>query len=540
MNKKKMICLLMAATLAVGTMAGCGSNAEGTEEKADSTATASSGETAEAKEITLPLTDEPVTLKVWLPAVSIVLTTWGDYNSVPFFQEMEKRTGVHLEFETPVEGEETTAFNLMISSGELPDIICWPNYYSDGYDAAIDDGYYLDLTPYLNTYLSNYNALRQTDERWMMDSTTDGGKVATVMGLMTEPQGAWGGLQIRQDWLDDLGLETPVTYDDLENVLTAFKEQKGAYAPLALCSKGNYYYGEMSGGFGVTDDFMNVDGTVKCGFIQDEWRDYLKLMNDWYEKGLIDPDFMTNSSWMVDTELVTSGASGVWWSMYTMPATYEASDSSMKVKALASPKLNADDTVHFRMADSYDNRGIAISADCEHKEIAMQWIDYLFTKEGAALANYGPEGLTFEYDDNGDVKLTDFTLNNEDGMSPGSVITAYGLIPDKIPSHYDWTRELLYTPEEEVESYSIWADDSHLDDWVMPAYMSMTQEESKEYASLYTDIQTYYREASCQFITGVLDIDGTDWDAYLNVIDGMGIDRCVELKQAALDRYLER
>ena len=70
--------------------------------------------------------------------------------------------------------------------------------------------------------------------------------------------------------------------------------------------------------------------------------------------------------------------------------------------------------------------------------------------------------------------------------------------------------------------------------------MSMTQEESKEYASLYTDIQTYYREASCQFITGVLDIDGTDWDDYLNVIDGMGIDRCVELKQAALDRYLER
>ena len=41
-------------------------------------------------------------------------------------------------------------------------------------------------------------------------------------------------------------------------------------------------------------------------------------------------------------------------------------------------------------------------------------------------------------------------------------------------------------------------------------------------------------------ITGVLDIDSDDWDNYVEVIKGMEIDRCVEIEQAALDRYLVR
>lgn len=68
----------------------------------------------------------------------------------------------------------------------------------------------------------------------------------------------------------------------------------------------------------------------------------------------------------------------------------------------------------------------------------------------------------------------------------------------------------------------------------------MTSEENVEYASMFTDIQTYYQEASCQFITGVLDIESADWDNYLQVMHDMGLARCTEIRQAALDRYLAR
>lgn len=554
MKKKKIVALLMTASVFATLLSGCGSSdTTATEGKAE-TETGTTAETTSAEtesgttaagEIQMPLTEEPVTLTVWMPVDSNFMTAYSDYNEGLFFQKMEELTGVHLEFETPVVGEEQTAFNLMIASGELPDIICYPNYYSDGLDAAIDDGYYLDLTPYLDTYLANYDAARNTSEVWQKDTVTDTGRTAALYTLLdrTKTEGggaAWGGLQIRQDWLDDLGLEVPTTYAELEEVLTAFKEEKGAYAPLALCSKGNYYYGEMSAGFGVTDDFMNVDGTVAAGFITDEWREYLRLMNDWYEKGLIDPDFMTNSRWMVDTELVTTGASGVWWSMYTMPSAYEATDENMVVAALPSPKMNEDDILHFRLPDSQDSYGVAISANCEHVEIALQWLDYLYTEEGARLANYGVEGDTYTVDADGEIDYTDKILHNPDGLTVTQALMANTLVPDKIPYLRDAARESKVMPEKDQQFIKIWSAEDHLDDWVMPSKLTMTSDESTELASMYTDIQTYYKEASCQFITGVLDIDSDDWNNYVEVIKGMGIDRCVEIEQAALDRYLVR
>jgi putative aldouronate transport system substrate-binding protein len=64
----------------------------------------------------------------------------------------------------------------------------------------------------------------------------------------------------------------------------------------------------------------------------------------------------------------------------------------------------------------------------------------------------------------------------------------------------------------------------------MPAAMSLSSEENREYASLYTDISTYASERLTQFITGVANID-TEWDAYVAQIKAMGIDRCVEIQQ---------
>ena len=67
------------------------------------------------------------------------------------------------------------------------------------------------------------------------DALTDSGWLAGMpqLSMQTEATQAFGPL-IRQDWLDELGLETPETYDELHDVLTAFKDQKGADAALAL------------------------------------------------------------------------------------------------------------------------------------------------------------------------------------------------------------------------------------------------------------------------------------------------------------------
>ena len=114
----------------------------------------------------------------------------------------------------------------------------------------------------------------------------------------------------------------------------------------------------------------------------------------------------------------------------------------------------------------------------------------------------------------------------------------YTLVPDNLSCAYDWTRELSIVPQKDQEMMNIWGSvgESH----VMPVALSHTGEEAKELAAIYTDIQTYVNECTNKFITGVLDVNGADWDNYKATVEGMNIARCIEIKQAALDRYEAR
>ncbi len=56
-------------------------------------------------------------------------------------------------------------------------------------------------------------------------------------------------------------------------------------------------------------------------------------------------------------------------------------------------------------------------------------------------------------------------------------------------------------------------------------------------STLYTDVYNYLVTAKVQFITGETDIDA-GWDAYLAELDKIGLERLLEIEQAAYDRYL--
>ena len=73
---------------------------------------------------------------------------------------------------------------------------------------------------------------------------------------------------------------------------------------------------------------------------------------------------------------------------------------------------------------------------------------------------------------------------------------------------------------------------------MLPSCMTMTDEENSEYVALYTDIETLTHENTVKFITGEQSLD--DYDAFVEQLHTYNIDRCIELKQAALDRYNAR
>lgn len=553
-NAKKLVALLLslALVLSLGACGGNGGSSTSSEASPSSTteesgAAAESGdesqaETAETGEFQLPIVDEPTTLSYFVADDSNAAIMTTDWNDNEFYQEMERRTGVHLEFEMVSSADYQTNFNLMIASGNLADMIyVGASYYAEGVDAAIDDGYFLDLTDLVDEYMPNYEKVRTSDVQYELLSTTDSGRLGAVYELRQSKQGPWLGLWIRQDWLDDLGLDTPVTFDDYHEVLTAFKNEKGATAPLILNFSGSDgEFGTMSGGLNVLNSWqLDETGKVNFGPYMDAWKEYVTIMHQWYTEGLIDPDFMATDERTADMAKVVTGASGLFAALYTMPSVYEAAseDPNMDLAPVNPPVMNEGDEGHIRLRDSYTSGNTAISADSENWEVALRWLDYLYTDEGALLANYGVEGDTFEFDENGKPVFTDKILNNENGWTMTQTVASYLCPSAGIANWSDWTRELAGVPEKDQACYDVWSEFS--DDWRLPSSVTLTQEESTERAALYADISTIVKEQTAQFISGALDIE-ENWDAYISALEASGMERAIEITQAAYDRYLAR
>lgn len=553
-NAKKLVALLLslALVLSLGACGGNGGSSTSSEASPSSTteesgAAAESGdesqaETAETGEFQLPIVDEPTTLSYFVADDSNAAIMTTDWNDNEFYQEMERRTGVHLEFEMVSSADYQTNFNLMIASGNLADMIyVGASYYAEGVDAAIDDGYFLDLTDLVDEYMPNYEKVRTSDVQYELLSTTDSGRLGAVYELRQSKQGPWLGLWIRQDWLDDLGLDTPVTFDDYHEVLTAFKNEKGATAPLILNFSGSDgEFGTMSGGLNVLNSWqLDETGKVNFGPYMDAWKEYVTIMHQWYTEGLIDPDFMATDERTADMAKVVTGASGLFAALYTMPSVYEAAseDPNMNLAPVNPPVMNEGDEGHIRLRDSYTSGNTAISADSENWEVALRWLDYLYTEEGALLANYGVEGDTFEFDENGEPVFTDKILNNENGWTMTQTVASYLCPSAGIANWSDWTRELAGVPEKDQACYDVWSEFS--DDWRLPSSVTLTQDESTERAALYADISTIVKEQTAQFISGALDIE-SNWDAYISALEASGMERAIEITQAAYDRYLAR
>ena len=553
-NAKKLVALLLslALVLSLGACGGNGGSSTSSEASPSSTteesgAAAESGdesqaETAETGEFQLPIVDEPTTLSYFVADDSNAAIMTTDWNDNEFYQEMERRTGVHLEFEMVSSADYQTNFNLMIASGNLADMIyVGASYYAEGVDAAIDDGYFLDLTDLVDEYMPNYEKVRTSDVQYELLSTTDSGRLGAVYELRQSKQGPWLGLWIRQDWLDDLGLDTPVTFDDYHEVLTAFKNEKGATAPLILNFSGSDgEFGTMSGGLNVLNSWqLDETGKVNFGPYMDAWKEYVTIMHQWYTEGLIDPDFMATDERTADMAKVVTGASGLFAALYTMPSVYEAAseDPNMNLAPVNPPVMNEGDEGHIRLRDSYTSGNTAISADSENWEVALRWLDYLYTEEGALLANYGVEGDTFEFDENGKPVFTDKILNNENGWTMTQTVASYLCPSAGIANWSDWTRELAGVPEKDQACYDVWSEFS--DDWRLPSSVTLTQDESTERAALYADISTIVKEQTAQFISGALDIE-SNWDAYISALEASGMERAIEITQAAYDRYLAR
>jgi len=549
--KKKLSKILAACMVVSMAMSGCSSAASSTAPAssaapAGSTAPASSAaSTGSAEAFTYPM--EPVTLTVNMAEV--------DRESIPdwaleyyIWDIVAEQTGVTIEA-VGAEGRgagNTEDISLMIASGNFPDIFInnWLAY-PGGPEAAINQKLILPLNDIYADYAPNLSKVLADNPQWAKDTSTDNGTYYVFPLLRASRDQNFYGIGYRQDKLDEFGLEIPTTPEEMETVLRTFKDngvECGLTFEYRFLFTGEQGYGTpLQSGFNIKSGLYVDDGVVKFGEYEPAYEDFLIWLHRLYADGLIDPD-------MPSIDKATSVAkfsNGTAWaciaqSSLAIASVFENDPSWVGVggPSLAPEKGAQPQFGHLQ--NSYaGNASAAISTSCENVEAAARFLDWFFAEENLETYQHGVEGFAYAIVDGKYTRDINALIPLQgEGADNVSTRMSYSHIGTNWPMKMldGMSHDYHKYPELQGEILSTWRDNNMVNH-IMPP-VTLTPDEANEYGMLFTDLNTYMREQIAMFIIGTRPLE--EYDDFRATLEQLGVQRVIELQQAAYDRYMSR
>lgn len=574
---KRFMLILLSLSVVLGTViTGCGQPSEVSSESAVSLADAVVSEPVaepptqsaqedirsvveesildqEATKVSYPLTEETVELSMWIEQPNLgPLRMFGgdygvdiyeDYSSIQYVNDL---TNVQVSFENASSENASTLFNLHVAAGDWADMIAAADlYYVGGITQAFNDGVLMDIRDYLETCCPNYSAILDADADIARAATDDAGNVLQICSMLDSFMQSEGTV-IRKDWLEQVNMECPTTIEELHAVLKTFQTEIGCANPFYFNSACNqlltsynlvYYQNLDSSDLAI----YQIDGKVCSNFTAASYRSWLENMNQWYQEGLIDPDFISVSYMGFgghDEELLAADNIGVWWANANSITNYFAMCPAETfdivptfITATEEPANHVTSTSRLFGSSSQVN-GVAIAATCVEPELALGWLDYWYGEDGIMLANYGIEGESYEIVD-GVVQYTEVITNSTFGLDPAVALKLYSIAGTSFGVQRD-ERTFPFYIDQQVDAVDCWTTPCD-GAWAYPN-VSMSTEESDTIARHSADVSTYIAECVPKFIMGELDIAAA-WDSYVETVNSMGMADCLQVYQTALDRY---
>lgn len=495
-----------------------------------------------------PIPGNPI-ISYWVGLSSNTAPNYEEFGVTPFYKQVMEDTGVTIEFNHPPAGQDKEQLNLMIASNDVTDVMeyNWVGAYPGGPAKALMDGFMVDLTDMIPTYApalyKYYQGLPEV-ERMVK---TDEGQYYCFPFLrditVSEQLLVFFGPMVRQNFLDELDMDIPVTMSDWYDMLTAFKNELDIASPLT------YQWGFMNTGmdfvsaYGIINDFYMEDGKVTFGPTDPRFKDFLTEYSKWYAEGLIDQDITTIDR-KQSTAKITGGQAGAALG-YTASRlgswmqSMRQEDPTYTLTAVKHPVLNVGDKPMYGQKDFPYPGGssAAITTSSEDPETVAIFLDYAYSEQGHLLYNFGIEGVSYEWID-GYPTFTDLIIANPDGWPVNEAMGGYNRANSAAPMIQDvryFVDNYVKMPEQLV-STERWGD-SDVVKYKLPP-ITPTPEESEEFATIMNEINTYKDEMFVKFLLGQTSVD--NFDEYVQNIENMGLARAIELKQLALDRFNAR
>jgi putative aldouronate transport system substrate-binding protein len=511
----------------------------------------------------LPIAKEKITLKIAMPTAPWVI----DYNTNAFTRWIEEQTNIHLEFDLYPMGQQeaTQKLNILVSSGgELPDIIFGfflseQMIYNYGREEVI-----LPLNNYYDTVAANFKAIGtktelKPDDMIKYITSPDG----NIYGypLYTEQNGNARALRawIHKGWLEKLGLAMPATTDEFYQVLKAFKEQdpNGNGVADEIPFVGSTDGWNSTPHLWVMNAFLYVDNTnywvvengkLSLAYNRPEWKEGLVYANKLCREGLLSPLSFSQTNDQLRT--IAAGGDRAVVGVYVdgSPESPFGSRNLRTTEYAPLGPLTGPGGVKYA-THTLQSPGIGltafISAACKNPEAAFRLMDFLWSEEAFYRSRFGIPRQDFEYAD-----PSEKALFADMGYTPTIKIINETWGKEQ---NVHWYLPTLHCQLAEYIDGMVWDGDptglEYLISFSVPLYKPFGPKEEvyrlvyagdviDEVAEIQTNLTSYRDESTARFITGDLDIN-TQWDAYLNELKAIGIDRYIRISQETYDRMNE-
>ena len=532
-------CLLSVSMLATG----CGKSQTAVKNDADSSYVMDENLNPPGE---FPICKEPVTLRYMIAQHANV----ADYKENSYTKKLEEYGNVNMEFDVVPAADIQTKINLMMNSGgsDIPDVII------SGLTPASCSAYGTSgmLVP-LNQYYehSSYyikEALERTKEKNLLKYLTSAdGNIYTVISYNETLQNEFVRLPwIYKPWLDEVGLDVPVTLEEYRDALMAFVgkdlNHNGVQDEIPLMDD-SYKYGvwtilQAFIPFEVGADNLNLsaNGKLRFAYTTEEWKEGVKYLRDLCVNGAFSPISFTSDRAQLKTMLAAEEnkvGSFVWASPSLVP-----SSSPRRADFAAVMLTGRGKNMGVWYTPSIPSVYYAITANCENPEAAFRIGDLMCKEEMTIWGHWGEKGVDWlEPSEN------DHSLFESLGYQP----TIKPLLDTQSIQSSNWGIDLGFRTYEVAAG--IVADNDvarkvkaetveKLIDYIPEktiGRLNFTQEELDTYNEIVVTAQNYMEEQITKFITGYEDVE-EQWDSYLAELENIGLSEALAVAQAAYDR----
>lgn len=572
--KKKMLALLLSACMVI-SMAGCSSGGEETAAgntgggggEGSNAASAEAGDTSlpEGFNATgMPIMNEKITLKVWIEGGADI-----DWEQNRFVKEIEEKSNIKLQIISTPLSDALQKRNLMLASGDYPDLILtdWPTVFtkSDIMQYGVKEGVLLPITDYIDKYGNNMKRIFEYNPSYRDRCVAPDGE---IYGFARFSEcyhcSAYPKIYLRQDWMDKLGLKMPETTEELREVLRAFvnddpngngkKDEIGMLGATTWNTMVEYALMGMSFQT-VKPDFwlsLGADGkSVEFSPSTDAYREGLRYIKSLYDEGLIDgASFTQKEDQLAQTVRTEPHVVG----MYVCDHAGMGYDNNDPVEAenyqILIPVAGPDG---FRRQGQNANEGevqgfhAVITDVCKYPEAAFRLIDEFFYDDDYNMERkYGERGLGWDYCPEGtknvfggDARYIVNSLTEDQNAEIGKGTMMVGPQADLAPFRLSMLPEVddIYQPGNYEQRITL--DTQKVEQYIPKERLDYTVfiplDMADDYAEIQTNLNSFVRMVTVQFITGERDIE-TGWDQYLSELDSYRVDRYIEIYKAAAGR----